>query len=232
MSEDRRGDNVDYILQHLEQSNKRASLLTYFVGIVVMLIFASSFYFTIESLNYKLTAQLQENQETLERVSTLETQLKNIGQILYESNEITESSIRNKEVENLIAKDANRRQITNEERVSLNEFSTQEVTEYKATNNIMAAFEKLDQDKTEEALVLINKAIEQSANSAVAYTLKAEVLNNQKKHVEAISAQTKAIELEKGNIFSSLIPNFYNTRGFLYLEIDDIDNAIKDFETG
>jgi len=249
---DRRNDSIDFVLEHLEKNNKKASLFTYLIGIVVMLIFAASFYFHIESLNNKLSTQLKRSQETIDsleyelkrqlkrnvetidRVMNLEFELKEIGQILYDSNAISDESLKNKEMENIIARETNRRQITSEERKSLDDYeaSNTQQSDYKKTKNLTTALEKSAQGKTDEAFNLVNKAIEQSKNSSVAYTLKAEILSKQKKYLDAIVAQTKAIDLEKVNIFSNILPNFYNTRGFYYLQLENFDDAIKDFKTG
>ena len=224
---------VDELYLRMDSSNKKSLTASWLIYIVIFLLLVALFAGAISTLNNQLTTQITANEKLVNRLDGMEQEMKAIRNKIYERSGISVKEVKQQIVSDVIAKKVNRRATPEQLKVlesyqSNENFNDSKDNIYYLTKAVNASAE----DNLPEALAMVNRAIELNSHVSTPYSVKSEILTKQKKFKPAVEAQTQAINLEKQLPFSDVLANYYNTRGFLYIQLKDYEKALADFHLG
>ena len=224
---------IDDLYKNMNIKSKQQFKIETVLFILVLLILIGLFTVAISSLNHQLTTQITENEKLVTRLDKIETEMKAIRQKIYQKSGITVKEIKQQLISDVIAKKVNRRNSPEQQKAlesyqNDKNYSTLKDNIYYLTK----AAELSAENKLPQALEMVNKSIELNENISTPYSVKSEILTKQNELAEATKAQTRAIDIESKLPFSEVLPNYYNTRGFLYIKQEKLAHALVDFKKG
>lgn len=227
-------DDIDNLYRQMKGSENSLFRLSTYIYLLILIVFISGFWYMLNRLDQRLEAQLENNNRLVAKLTALEAEMVTIRNSLYQKAKVSPEEVQGRQVAQTIAKEANLRPASDMERQQAKAF-VKTSKERGTANNLVILVEasNLFRDKKYQlALEKVDSAIALEQNLPVAYSLKASILKNMGDVDDAITNQTLAINIEKKEPFSSLLPNFYNTRGFWYLELEQLEKAKQDFISG
>jgi len=224
---------IDDLYENMNIKSKQRFKIETLLFTLVLLILIGLFASAISSLNKQLTTQITENEKLVNRLDKIETEMKAIRKNIYEKSGITVKEIQQQLVSDVIAKKVNRRTSPEQQKVLESYQNDENYNDLKDNIYYLTkAVELSAENKLDQALEMVNLSIRYNNNISTPYSVKSEILAKQKEFVQATLAQTQAINIESRLPFSEVLPNYYNTRGFLYIKQEQLDLALTDFYKG
>lgn len=238
---------VDDLYLRMNRSNKKSLTTSWLVYVIIFFLLIALFASAISSFNEELTTQITANEKLVNRLDTIiianeklvnrldtiETEMRIIRNNIYNKGDVSVKEVQQQLVSDVIAREVNRR--TSPEQQKILE-TYQEDENYSDLKDNIYFLTKAVSLSSKSKLTQALKAVEQSINlnNAVStpYSVMSEILAKQNKLEQATIAQTKAIDIESKLPFSDVLPNYYNTRGFLYIKQNKFDQALADFRKG
>jgi len=226
-------EQVDELYLRMNNSNKKSITLSWFIYVVIFLLLITLFVAAISNLNEQLTLQITANEKLVNRLDTIETEMKAIRKNIYAKSGISVKEVQQQLVSDVIAKKVNRRASPEQQKLLETYQSQEDYSDLRDNIYYLAkAVDLSTEGKLSQALDMVNQSITLNDNISTSYSVKSAILAKQQDLVKAISAQTQAINIESKLPFSEVLPNYYNTRGFLYIKQEQLDRAIADFYRG
>jgi len=226
-------ENIDALYERMNLKSKQHFRLETILFVLVLIVLITMFGLAISNLNSQLTAQIEQNTKLVTRLDSLESEMKAIRKSIYEKSGISVKEVQQQLVSDVIAKKVNRR--ASPEQLKVIESYQKDKNYSDLKDNIYyltKAVELSAENELPQALEMVNKSISLNNKVSTPYSVKSEIYAKQEKLVQATEAQTKAIDIESQLPFSEVLPNYYNTRGFLYIKQGEFDLALADFYQG
>ena len=226
-------ESIDALYERMNLKSKQHFRLETILFVLVLIILISMFGFAISNLNSQLTAQIEQNTKLVTRLDAFESEMKAIRKSIYEKSGISVKEVQQQLVSDVIAKKVNRR--ASPEQIKVIESYQKDKNYSDLKDNIYyltKAAELSAENELPQALEMVNKSLALNDKVSTPYSVKSAIFAKQDKLIKATDAQTEAINIESQLPFSEVLPNYYNTRGFLYIKQDKFDLALADFYQG
>lgn len=232
-SEHKTVQKIDDLYTKMNIKSKQQFKIETLLFIIVLLILIGLFGISISSLNKQLTQQITENKKLVNRLDTIEVEMKAIRQKIYEKSGITVKEVQQQLITDVIAKKVNRRSSPEQQKTLESYQKDKSYSNLKDNVYYLTQAAELSADnELNIALQAVNRSIELKSDISTPYSVKSEILAKQGNIIAAIETQTTAINIESELPFSEVLPNYYNTRGFLYIKQKMFANALDDFIKG
>lgn len=226
-------ENIDALYERMNLKSKQHFRLETILFVLVLIVLITMFGLAISNLNSQLTAQIEQNTKLVTRLDSLESEMKAIRKSIYEKSGISVKEVQQQLVSDVIAKKVNRRASPEQQKVIESYQKDKNYSDLKDNIYYLTkAVELSAENELPQALEMVNKSISLNNKVSTPYSVKSEIYAKQEKLVQATEAQTKAIDIESQLPFSEVLPNYYNTRGFLYIKQGEFDLALADFYQG
>jgi tetratricopeptide (TPR) repeat protein len=232
-SEHKKIKSVDDLYERMNIKSKQHFRIETVLFTTILIILITLFGLAISNLTTQLSEQIKQNTKLVNRLDTIEAEMKAIRKTIYEKSGISVKEVQQQLVSEVIAKKVNRR--SSPEQLKVIETYQNDKNYSDLKDNIYYLAKAVDlsaQDKLTQALAMVNKSIELKSNISTPYSVKSEIFAKQNKFIDAIAAQDQAIAIESKLPFSEVLPNYYNTRGFLHIKQKRLDKALADFHQG
>jgi tetratricopeptide (TPR) repeat protein len=238
---------VDDLYLRMHKSNKKSLTASWLIYVLIFILLIALFAGAISSLNEELTTQIiandklvnrldiiiVANDKLVNRLDTIEKEMKIIRNNIYSKGDVSVKEVRQQLVSDVIAREVNRRTSPEQQKMLEAYQENEDYNELKDNIYFLTKAVRLSsKDELTKALKAVEQSINLNNNISTPYSVMSEILAKQKKLKQATIAQTKAISIESKLPFSEVLPNYYNTRGFLYIKQDKFDQALADFRKG
>ncbi len=225
--------SIDDLYERMNSKSKQHFRFETVIFITVLVMLITLFGLAISNLTSQLSEQIVQNTKLVNRLDTIEAEMKAIRKSIYEKSGISVKEVQQQLVSDVIAKKVNRR--ASPEQLKVIETYQKDKNYSDLKDNIYYLAKAVDlsaKNQLPEALKMVDDSIRLKDNISTPYSVKSEILAKQNKLMQATEAQTKAINIESKLPFSEVLANYYNTRGFLYIKQNKLNHALADFHKG